>query len=51
MNAANLDTIFKKHAERTGVPWQLIKAVAQQESGLNPRAVKSVDDKGEEAEG
>ncbi len=51
MNAANLDAIFKKHAERTGVPWQLIKAVAQQESGLNPRSVKSVDDKGMRAIG
>lgn len=43
MNTINLDEIFVKHADRTGVPWQLIKAVSQQESNLNPKAVKTMD--------
>jgi len=51
MNTINLDEIFMKHADRTGVPWQLIKAVSQQESDLNSQAVKTVDKKGMRAIG
>ena len=46
MNTINLDEIFVKHADRTGVPWQLIKAVSQQESNLNSKAVKTMDKTG-----
>lgn len=51
MNTINLDEIFVKHADRTGVPWQLIKAVSQQESNLNPKAVKTMDKTGMRAIG
>ncbi|MFB3089881.1 MAG: transglycosylase SLT domain-containing protein [Gammaproteobacteria bacterium] len=51
MNTINLDEIFVKHADRTGVPWQLIKAVSQQESNLNPKAVKTMDKTGMQAIG
>ena len=51
MNAADLDQIFKNNGERTNVPWQLIKAIAQQESGLDPKAVKTMDKYGMRAIG
>ncbi|MCH8163212.1 MAG: transglycosylase SLT domain-containing protein [Proteobacteria bacterium] len=51
MNTINLDEIFVKHADRTDVPWQLIKAVSQQESNLNPKAVKTMDKTGMRAIG
>jgi len=51
MNNADLEQIFRTHGDRTGVPWQLIKAVAQQESGLDPQAVKTIDKQGTRAIG
>ncbi len=51
MNNAELDLIFRAHGDRTGVPWQLIKAVAQQESGLDPQVVKTIDKHGMRAIG
>jgi len=51
MNAADFDQIFKNNGERTNVPWQLIKAIAQQESDLDPKAVKTMDKHGMRAIG
>lgn len=36
----DFDVLFEKHADRTGVPFGLLKAHAIQESSLNPRAFR-----------
>lgn len=36
----DFDVIFEKHADRTGVPFGLLKAHAIRESSLNPRAFR-----------
>ena len=38
-NKQDLDSLFVKHGAVTGVPWQLLKAVAMRESSLNPDAI------------
>lgn len=40
---SNLDEIFKRHANRYGLDWKLLKAIAMQESSLNSRAVNAAD--------
>lgn len=37
-SATDYDDIFKKYAVCSGLNWQLMKAIAQHESGLNPSA-------------
>lgn len=36
--AADFDAIFRRHGAAHGVDWRLLKAIAQVESSLNPRA-------------
>ncbi len=48
-NANFNDDLFKEHGERTGVPWQLIKAVVTLESGLNPQPKKTIPKEGTRA--
>lgn len=38
-----LDEIFKKHADRNGLDWKLLKAIGMQESSLNPKAINPAD--------
>lgn len=40
----NLDALFQKYAGQTGVPWQLLKAIAMAESSLNPDAINEEGD-------
>lgn len=42
-NKPGLDQIFKRHADINGLDWKLLKAIAMQESSLNPRAVNAAD--------
>lgn len=41
--ADDFDALFQKHGAAQGVDWRLLKAVAQVESHLNPRAVNRRD--------
>jgi hypothetical protein len=43
------DDLFKAHGERTGVPWQLIKAVVKLEFELNPQSEKTIHKEGTQA--
>lgn len=39
----DIDFIFQKYGDQFGLDWKLLKAVATQESGLNPNAVNPRD--------
>ncbi len=41
--APTLDALYKKHALRQGLEWELVKAIAQTESDENPNAVNPTD--------
>lgn len=40
----DLDALFQKHGAASGIPWQLLKAVAMTESSLNPAALNHEGD-------
>lgn len=42
-NTNEFDAIFQREADRLGLDWRLLRAVATVESSLNPRAVNSAD--------
>ncbi|MFH1931044.1 MAG: transglycosylase SLT domain-containing protein [Pseudomonadota bacterium] len=39
----NLDDLYKKHGQRHGIDWKLLKAIAQVESSENPLAKNQLD--------
>lgn len=43
---SDLDTLYQKHGQLKGVDWQLLKAIAQQESSENPGAIGPTGDYG-----
>lgn len=43
VHTENFDALFQKHGRQQGVDWRLLRAIAEVESHLNPRAINRRD--------